>query len=109
VIPGPDSPTPGSARKDEGRREALALTERVWELERRVEKQAQVIEALFSLLKTHGVSAAALKTEIQRLEREKAAAGPGKCARCGRPMGRRQQSCVYCGEARVVESPFEGI
>jgi hypothetical protein len=105
----PDSPSPGSTRKDEGRREALALHERVWELERRVEKQAQVIEALFGLLKAQGLSPDALKTEMQRIEQEKSAAKPRACIRCGRPMGRRQPSCVYCGEPRVVESPFEGL
>jgi len=102
----PDGTPSGSTKIDDARRER-DLDTRVWELERRVEKQAATIEALFALLKAQGLSAAALTAEVQRVEQEKVAAAQKTCARCGRVMGRRQTACVYCGETRVVESPFE--
>jgi hypothetical protein len=58
-------------------------------------------------LGAQGLTPAALAAEIARIEQEKAGAAQRTCTRCGRVMGRRQLACVYCGQAREVESPFE--
>lgn len=105
----PEGPPAGPHKHDDGLREARDLTERVWNLERRVEKQSAIIEALFSLLTERGLSHAALAAEMKRIEQEKSAAVPKTCLRCGRAIGRRQTSCVYCGEERVIDSPFETL
>jgi hypothetical protein len=109
VVPihGPDGPAPGSAKRDDGHSEAGDLHEKVWELERRLEKHAVTIQALFALLSARGVSAEALTEEMHRVEQDKAHAAQKTCAKCGHVLGRRQIACVYCGQARVVESPFE--
>jgi hypothetical protein len=102
----PDGSSSRNTKLDDARY-ARDLHDRIWELERRIDKQAATIEALFTLMKAQGLSVAALTAEVERIEAEKTAAAQKACARCGRVMGRRQASCVYCGEPRVVESPFE--
>jgi hypothetical protein len=105
-IHGPEGPASGSAKRDE-LREAGDLREAVQELERRLEKHAVTIQALFSLLASHGVPADALAEEIQRVEQDRAHVAQKTCTKCGHVIGRRHMSCVYCGQARVVDSPFE--
>jgi uncharacterized coiled-coil protein SlyX len=100
---------PRPVKRDDGRREARDLHERVWDLEHRLERQAATIEALFTLLAANGLKPAALLEEVRRVEQERAAGRTKPCSRCGRAMGRRQAACVYCGEPRVVDSPFEQL
>jgi len=107
-IHGPEGPASGSAKRDEIR-EAGDLQDKVWELERRIEKQAVAIQALFGLLTATGLSEEALAEEMHRVEQSRAHTVQKTCAKCGHAMGRRQMACVYCGQARVVESPFELI
>jgi hypothetical protein len=106
-IHGPEGPASGSARHDDGLGEAGDLREKVVELERRLEKHAVTIQALFALLAGTGVSADALTAEVHRAEQGRTHAAQKTCAKCGHVIGRRHMSCVYCGQARVVESPFE--
>jgi hypothetical protein len=98
--------SPPKSKRDDGR-EARDLHEKVWDLERRLERQAATIEALFTILAAKGTKPATLLEEVQRVEQERAAASTKPCSRCGRAVGRRQPSCVYCGEPRRVDSPFE--
>ena len=110
-IHGPEGPASGSAKRDE-LRETGDLHEKVWELERRLDKQAATLQALFALFSGKaGVAgaptAAELIEEVHRVEQQRTQTAPKACAKCGHAMGRRQMSCVYCGQPRVVESPFE--
>lgn len=103
----PEGPPPGSAKREDGHSEAVDLDDKIRELERRLEKHAATIQALFTLLPGQGVTAGALAEEIQRVEQDRAHTAQKTCAKCGHAIGRRHMSCVYCGQARVVESPFE--
>jgi hypothetical protein len=106
-----DYPQGGSPpiKRDDGRRETKDLHEKVWDLERRVEKQSVTLQALCALLEEKGISPAALLAAVRRVEQDRASAAVKPCARCGRAIGRRQSACVYCGEPRVVESAFEEL
>jgi hypothetical protein len=100
---GPSSDSP----KRDDIRETGDLHEKVWELERRLEKEAVTIEALFALFSPTGVASEALTVEVHRVEQDRAHAAQKTCTKCGHVLGRRQLACVYCGQARVVDSPFE--
>jgi hypothetical protein len=107
MTPRPDPPSSGPGRFDDSGRESRNLHELVWELERRVDRQAVLIRALFAVLEAQGVGAPALEEAVARIEQDRAAGAPRPCVRCGRAMGRRQMTCVYCGQAREFESPFD--
>jgi hypothetical protein len=94
-------------KREDGHGEAGNLQERVTELERRLEKHAVTLQALFALLSARDVSDETLGVEIHRVEQARAHAAQKTCAKCGHVIGRRHMSCVFCGQARVVESPFE--
>lgn len=32
-----------------------------------------------------------------------------KCTACGRPMHPRHKKCIYCGDAKLVESAFDAL
>lgn len=103
---GPDGASPGGAKREE-LRETGNLAERVWELERRVERQAAAIQALFALLAKAGATPAAFVAEMREVEAQRGLVAQKACVKCGHTLGRRQMTCVYCGAPRLVESPFE--
>jgi hypothetical protein len=109
MIPMPEG-MPSHQPTSEEIRAAGDLRELVWKLERRVDRQALVLQGLFALLvRSTKLSEQALLDEVRRLEQERQDAQPGSCARCGRVMGPRQMQCIYCGEARTVTSVFETL
>jgi hypothetical protein len=106
-------PGGGSSRKDKSSadtREASDLREHVWRLERALDQQRHILQALASLLaRTHGISDAMLLEEVRRLEKAQQDAGPEACPKCGRAIGARQPNCIYCGEPRPVRTAFDLI
>jgi hypothetical protein len=93
---------------DEAQREIRALREAVADLQRRLEKQAVLVRALFALLSAkQGLTEAELLDRFRQVEVEKASTPPKKCADCGRAVNQRSHRCLYCGAACPVGSAFE--
>jgi hypothetical protein len=95
-------------RVSAARHEMAELRESVRELEGRVEKQGFLLRALLSLLiEKHGVTEEAVWEKVRQAEADKASAAPPTCPKGGWILSRRQNRCLYCGEARPAESAFE--
>jgi ribosomal protein L32 len=93
---------------EDTRREIDILRETVSDLERRLEKQAVLLRALFALLgERPGFTEAELIERFRQVETYKACAPAIKCPSCGRAVNLRHHRCLYCGEACPVESAFE--
>jgi hypothetical protein len=93
---------------DKAQREGRALREVVADLQRRVEKQAVLVRALFTLLSVkQGITEAELLDRFRRVEAERASAQVKKCGQCGRTVNERTHRCLYCGAVCEVESAFE--
>ena len=103
--------TPADRNKlDETQGEIRALREAVADLQRRLEKQAVLVRALFALLSAkQGLTEAELLDRFRWVERERASAPAKKCAHCGRAVHQRTHRCLYCGAACAVESAFEEL
>jgi hypothetical protein len=101
--------TPGERRKlDEARGEIATLRDVVAEMQRRVEKQAVLLRALFVVLsERQGYTEAELLDRFRQVEAERASAPAKKCAQCGRAVNQRTQRCLYCGAECQVETAFE--
>ena len=101
--------TPGEGRKlDEARGEIATLRDAVAELQRRVEKQAVLLRALFALLsERQGLTEAELLDRFRQAETERASAPAKMCSHCGRAVNLKHHRCLYCGEACTVGSAFE--
>jgi hypothetical protein len=101
--------TPADRDKlDDLQGEIRALREAVADLQRRLEKQAVLAQALFTLLSAkQGLTEAELLGRFRRIEVEKAGATAKKCPECGRAVNQRTHRCLYCGAACEVESAFE--
>ena len=101
--------TPGEGRKlDEARGEIATLRDAVAELQRRVEKQAVLLRALFALLSAkHGLTEAELIARYREIEAARAGVQPKSCPECGRSVNQRTHRCIYCGAACEIESAFE--
>lgn len=82
-------------------------------LENRVERLALVCEALWTLLRDKaGAREEELIDRIMqldladgKLDGKSARASVRGCARCGRPVGKRFDKCMYCGEP-APRDPF---
>jgi hypothetical protein len=93
---------------DEVRGDIRGLREAVDELQRRLEKQAVLVRALFEFLSaTLGLTEAELVARFRDVELAKAGATPRKCPDCGRGVNQRTHRCIYCGAACAVQSAFE--
>ena len=93
---------------DEAKAEIRSLREAMAELQRRVEKQAVLVRALFALLSAkHGLTEAELVARFRDVELAKAGATPRKCPDCGRGVNQRTHRCIYCGAECEIESAFE--
>ncbi len=93
---------------DDAERDIRSLRDSIAELQRRLEKQALLVRALFALLSTkHGLTEAELIERFREVEAAKAGAPPKKCPECGRGVNQRTHRCIYCGAAYEVESAFE--
>jgi hypothetical protein len=88
--------------------EILALREAVGELQRRLEKQAVLLRALFALLQeSQGLTEAEVLDRFRQVEAQKASAPAKKCSQCGRAVNLRTHRCMYCSAACEVESAFD--
>jgi hypothetical protein len=93
---------------DEARADIRSLREAVADLQRRVEKQAVLLRALFALLgQKQDLTEAELLDLFRRVEADRASAPAKKCSQCGRAVNQKTLRCLYCGEACAVESAFE--
>ncbi len=109
-VPGPRQfVTPGEHEElNDARRDVAALHEEVAALQRRVEKQAVLLRALFALLHERvGITEAELLARFSQVEAIKASSPPRRCRKCGRGVNVRHHRCLYCEEAYEVESAFE--
>src|SRR5262249_55702708 len=100
---------PGDRRKlDEAQGEIRTLREAIADLQRRTEKQAVLVRALFTLLSAKlGLPEAELLDRFRQVQAERAGAPAEKCSQCGRAVDQRNHRCLYCGVACPVESAFE--
>ncbi len=93
---------------DDAEREIRSLRDSVAELQRRLEKQAVLVRALFAILSTkQGLTEAELVERFREVEAAKAGTPPKKCSECARGVNQRTHRCIYCGEASEVESAFD--
>jgi hypothetical protein len=93
---------------DDVQGEIRALREAAADLQRRLEKQAVLVRALFALLSAkQGLTEAELLDRFRQVEAERAGTPPKKCAECGRAVNQRSHRCLYCGAACPVGSAFE--
>jgi hypothetical protein len=101
--------TPGDRDKLDGTRvDVRSLRETITDLQRRLEKQAVLVRALFALLSAKlGLTEAELLDHFRSAEKERASATAKMCAHCGRAVHQRTHRCIYCGVAAEVESAFE--
>jgi hypothetical protein len=105
------SGTPVDRNKlDEARAEVRALQDVVADLQRRLEKQAVLVRALFALLSArHGLTEAELVERFHEVEAARAGGGvlARKCPECRRSVNQRTNRCIYCGVPCPVESAFD--
>lgn len=107
-VPIPLGSPAGTKKLDDAQREITALRDAVADLQRRAEKQALILRALFALLgERHGLTEGELLDRFRQAEAETANAPAKLCSHCGRAVSQRHQRCLYCGEACPVESAFE--
>ena len=93
---------------DEAKAEIRSLREAMAELQRRVEKQAVLVRALFALLSgKHGLTEAELIARYREIEAARAGVQPKSCPECGRSVNQRTHRCIYCGATCEIESAFE--
>jgi hypothetical protein len=107
-VPVPSESAADRNKLDEAKADVRALRDTVADLQRRLEKQAVLVRALFALLSAkQGLTEAELIDCFRAVEAARAAAPPRKCPDCGRGVHQRTHRCIYCGAARAVESAFE--
>jgi len=108
-------PVPGGsgdleAKVAEGQHTLSDLKDAVRRLEQRVEKQALMLKATCSLLlERKAISEADLLARIQQLAAEKNSEAVRTCSACGRTLNPKHNKCMYCGEARRVDSALDLI
>ena len=96
-----------SEKLNDVNREIAKLTRVIGLLEKRMDKQSQVIRALFEVLKDeHHVDTDKLMGKLAEIVRQKAADLERECAKCNRRLGDKRK-CMYCGEELKVESVFD--
>jgi len=87
----------------------------VREVTKDIERLLMISEALWELLKEqHGYSDDDLAKKIAEIDirdgkldgRVSGDAQLAKCAECGRPLGKRRATCLYCGTP-VARDPFQ--
>src|SRR5262249_51004012 len=84
-VPASSEPSGDRAKLEEAKGDIRALRETVAELQRRLEKQALLVRALFVLLSEHqGLTEAELLDHFRQAEAARATAPPRKCPDCGR-------------------------
>lgn len=88
-------------------REVKRLSQYVTQLERRLDKHANVLRAVFEVVRDElKVEPAALVEKLAGVVRDKAERAKAACAGCKRPLGDKAK-CMYCGTERKSESVFD--
>ena len=88
-------------------REVKRLAQYVVQLEKRLDRQANVMRAVFEVVRAElKVEPAALAEKLAGVVREKAEKAAAPCAGCKRPLGDKKK-CMYCGTERKSESVFD--
>src|SRR5262249_35103199 len=87
-------------------REFQQLAQQVVQLEKRLDKQSNVLRAVFELVQDElHIAPAALVEKLAAVLREKADRAKAACAKCNRPLGDKAK-CMYCGTERRPGSIF---
>ena len=95
-------------RVSDAHRDISSLQKTIDDLQRRVEKQAILLRALFLLLRdSAGLTEKRLLDRFRQCEADRANAPTKRCSGCGRPVSLRHNRCLYCDEACIVQSAFE--
>jgi hypothetical protein len=90
-------------------REFQQLAQQVVQLEKRLDKQSNVLRAVFELVQDElHVAPAALVERLAAVVREKADRAQLPCGTCNRPLGNKKK-CPYCGTERKAESIFDHL
>jgi hypothetical protein len=90
-------------------REFSRLTQQVGQLEKRLDKCASVLRAVFEVVRAElHIEPAALVEKLAAVLREKAERAQAPCAGCNRPLGDKVK-CVYCGKERKAQSIFDQL
>jgi hypothetical protein len=85
------------------------LRQQVAELEKRLDKQGNLLRAVFELVRAElHLDPAALVEKLAAVVREKAERAQVACANCNRPLGDKKK-CMYCGTERKSESVFDQL
>jgi hypothetical protein len=96
------------ASLSQARGEIAELHEKVADMQRRIDKQAILLRALFVLLRdAEGVSEQSLLERFQQCETQRLKGSPVRCWNCGRCVNLRHNRCLYCNEPCHVQSAFE--
>ncbi len=98
------------------KQDSVDLADTVRDLEGRLDRQALVVRALFTLLVD---KVGMTEQELLQRVREIAPSGgvfarppvpaPRPCSKCGRTFGHKRNRCLFCGEEWEVASAFELI
>jgi flagellar biosynthesis/type III secretory pathway protein FliH len=90
-------------------REFHALAQQVSQLEKRLDRCNNVLQAVFEVVRAElHLEPAALAEKLAGVVREKAERAQAPCATCNRPLGGKMK-CVYCGTERKAESIFDRL
>ncbi|MFN8609030.1 MAG: hypothetical protein U0931_15960 [Vulcanimicrobiota bacterium] len=91
-------------RNAEGAQDALR------KLERRLETVVQINRALWSFVSDKlQISEAQLVARVQELGQAGSSSPAAACGDCGRPVGKSQARCMYCGTEKKLESIFDTL
>lgn len=90
-------------------REFNQLVQYVRQLEKRLDKYGNLLQAMFELMRAEmHVEPAALTEKLAAVVREKAERAQQPCVTCKRPLGEKKK-CIYCGTERKAESVFDRL
>jgi hypothetical protein len=93
---------------NQSRGDLLKLQGEVADLQRRLEKQAILLRALFVFLRdVEGLTEQQLLDRFHQCEAQRSKAPPAQCWNCGRMVNSRHNRCLYCNEPCRVQSAFE--
>jgi hypothetical protein len=95
---------------EDGKRETATLADQVRLLERRVEQQAVVLQALGRLLAERlGMTDEEILEYVRRAEADRPAAIERVCRHCGNRLPQRKTRCIYCGEDNPVQNVADAV
>jgi hypothetical protein len=85
------------------------LRDEVADLQRKLDRQATLLQAMFTLISEKlGLTEADLLAAFQDTELKRGEHMPTVlCKECARPVNLRHNRCLYCGAVRQVKSAFE--